>query len=57
MPRWVIIFSVVAIVAGIFGLTGNSEGDADIATIVLFLFLALIVLALIFGGAIWKNVS
>ena len=57
MLRWVLIFAAIAIIAGLFGFTGLSEGAADIAKIIFFLFLALIVLALIFGGVIWKKIS
>lgn len=57
MLRWVLIFAAIAIIAGLFGFTGISEGAADIAKIIFFLFLALIVLALIFGGVIWKKIS
>lgn len=57
MLRWVLTFLVIAIVAGIFGFTGISQGAAAIAKIIFFMFLALIVLALVFGGTIWKKVS
>lgn len=57
MLRWVLAFLVIAIIAGIFGFTGIAAGAAAIAKVIFFIFCTLIVLALIFGGAIWKKVS
>jgi len=57
MLRWVLTFLIVAIIAGIFGFTGIAEGAASIAKVIFFIFLALVVLSLIFGGSIWKKVD
>lgn len=57
MLRWVLTFLAIAIIAGIFGFTGISQGAAEIARVIFFLFLALIALALILGATIWKKVS
>ena len=57
MFRWILIFLVIASIAGIFGFTGIAAGGGEIAKIIFFIFLALVVLALVFGGTIWKKVS
>lgn len=57
MLRWVLTFLIIAIIAGIFGFTGIVAGAAEIAKIIFVIFLALVVLALVFGGVIWKKVS
>ncbi len=49
MLRWAVIFLVIAIVAGLFGLTGVSEAASSIAKGLFTLFLILFALALIFG--------
>lgn len=56
MLRSVLTFLVVAIIAAIFGFTDIAAGAAEIAKVIFFIFIALIVLAFIFGGAIWKKV-
>jgi uncharacterized membrane protein YtjA (UPF0391 family) len=45
MIKWAIIFAVIAIVAGLFGFTGIAAGAAGIAK---FLFVAAVVIFLIF---------
>lgn len=50
MLRWSVVFFLIAIVAGIFGFTGISEGAASIAQVLFFIFLGLFLLALLFGG-------
>lgn len=57
MLRWVIIFLVIALIAGVLGFTGIAEGAAEIAQVIFFIFLALLVLALVFGSWIWKKAS
>ncbi len=49
MLYWSIVFFVVSIIAAIFGFGGISEGTADIAKILFFVFLVLFVVSLIFG--------
>jgi uncharacterized membrane protein YtjA (UPF0391 family) len=55
MLRWALIFLVVAIVAAIFGFTGIASAAAGIAKFIFFLFVALFVLALIFGSSLFKS--
>ena len=55
MLRWAAIFLVIAIVAAIFGFGGISEGAADIAKVLFFIFLAGLVLVLVLGGTIFKK--
>lgn len=55
MLRWSVIFFVIAIVAAIFGFGGIAEGAADIAKILFFIFLALFVIAILFGASIFKR--
>jgi uncharacterized membrane protein YtjA (UPF0391 family) len=52
MLRWSAIFFVIAIVAAIFGFTGIAQGAASIAQVLFFIFAALFLLALIFGGLV-----
>lgn len=54
MLRWVIIFFIIAIIAGLLGFTNLSGDLAYIAKILFFIFLLLLVLSLIFGKRIWK---
>lgn len=55
MLRWSIIFFVIAIIAAIFGFGGIAEGAADIAKVLFFIFLALFVIAILFGASIFKR--
>jgi uncharacterized membrane protein YtjA (UPF0391 family) len=55
MLRWSVIFFVIAIIAAIFGFGGIAEGAADIAKVLFFVFLALFVIAILFGASIFKR--
>lgn len=55
MLRWAVIFFIIAIIAGIFGFGGISEGAADIAKVLFFIFLIGLVLVLVFGASIFKK--
>jgi uncharacterized membrane protein YtjA (UPF0391 family) len=55
MLRWSVIFFVIAIIAAIFGFGGIAEGAADVAKVLFFLFLALFVVAVLFGASIFKR--
>lgn len=55
MLKWSAIFFVIAIVAAIFGFTGIAEGAADVAKIIFFIFLALVLLTFILGVSIFKK--
>jgi uncharacterized membrane protein YtjA (UPF0391 family) len=52
MIRWAITFAILALIAGVLGFGGMAAGFADIAKILLFVFLALCVLALLLGRSI-----
>ena len=47
MLGWAIAFFVIAIIAAVFGFGGIAEASADIAQIIFFVFLALVVITLI----------
>ncbi len=49
MLRWAILFAILALVAGVLGFGGLAGDFALIAKILLFLFLALFVVALVIG--------
>jgi uncharacterized membrane protein YtjA (UPF0391 family) len=55
MLRWAVIFFIIAIIAGIFGFGGISEGAADIAKVLFFIFLVGFVLVLVLGATIFKK--
>jgi uncharacterized membrane protein YtjA (UPF0391 family) len=54
MLRWALIFFVVALIASIFGFTNIAAGAADIAKIIFFVFLALLLVSLILGASLFK---
>ena len=54
MLSWALAFFIVAIIAAIFGFTGIAAGAATIARFLCFVFVALFVLALIFGASLFK---
>jgi uncharacterized membrane protein YtjA (UPF0391 family) len=55
MLRWSAIFFVIAIIAAIFGFGGIAEGAASVAKVLFFIFLALFLIAIIFGATIFKK--
>lgn len=55
MLRWSAIFFVIAIIAAIFGFGGIAEGAASVAKVLFFIFLALFLIAVIFGASIFKK--
>ncbi len=50
MLRLALMFFVVAIIAAVFGFGGIATASAEIAQLVFFIFLALLVVSLIFGA-------
>jgi uncharacterized membrane protein YtjA (UPF0391 family) len=50
MLRWALIFLVVALVAAVLGFGGIASGAAEIAKILFFVFLALLVISLVAGA-------
>ena len=57
MLRWALIFTVISLIAGLFGFTGLSEGAAGIAKILFGLFLALFLIFLLLGVTVAKKLS
>jgi len=49
MIRWAITFAILALIAGVLGFGNLAGGFADIAKILLFVFLVLFVISLIMG--------
>jgi uncharacterized membrane protein YtjA (UPF0391 family) len=47
MPRYALVFAILAVLAGLFGFIGLSDNLAFIARVLLFLFLAGFVLSLV----------
>ncbi len=57
MLRWTAIFFVIAIIAAIFGFTNIAQGAAEIAKLLFFIFLVLVLLTGILGVTIFKKRS
>lgn len=55
MLRWAAIFLVIAIVAAIFGFGGIAESSAEIAKIIFYIFIVLLLLSLIFGAKVFNK--
>ncbi|WP_262695654.1 DUF1328 domain-containing protein [Kordiimonas aquimaris] len=49
MLRAALMFFIVAIIAGLFGFGGIAAATADIAQLLFFIFVALLVISLVFG--------
>ena len=47
MLRWALIFLLISIVAALFGFTGLSLATADVARIIFYIFLVLLLISLI----------
>ena len=48
--KWALVFFVIAIIAAVFGFTGIAAGAEDIARVLFFLFLAVVVLFVILAA-------
>jgi uncharacterized membrane protein YtjA (UPF0391 family) len=46
MLSWILIFLVIALIAGLLGFTGLAEASAGIAQIIFFFFIILLVVSL-----------
>lgn len=53
MLRYAAIFAIIAIIAAVFGFGGIAEGAADIAKVLFYIFIALLVLTFIFGAKVF----
>lgn len=52
--KWAIVFAIIALIAGLFGFGGIAAGAGDIARILFFVFLGLMVLFFILGAFVYK---
>ena len=50
MLYWALVFLVIALLAAVFGFTGDYVAAAGIAKILFFIFLVLFVVSLVAGG-------
>ena len=55
--KWALIFGVIAIIAALFGFGGIAEGAADIAKVLFFIFLAVVVILVLLGVTLFKSVT
>jgi len=55
--KWALVFLVISIIAGVLGFTGISQGSADIARVLFFIFLAICVVLFILGLTVFKAVT
>lgn len=57
MLKWSFIFLIVALIAGLLGFTSIAGASIAIAKVLFFVFIAIFILMLIFGGALFKGVK
>ena len=50
MLKWVLIFAVIAVMAGVFGFTGIAGASTEIARTLFFVCLALMIIAALIGA-------
>jgi uncharacterized membrane protein YtjA (UPF0391 family) len=55
MLNWVVIFFIIALVAGVFGFTGIAAQAVGIAQILFFIFIVLFLISLILHVRIGRN--
>jgi uncharacterized membrane protein YtjA (UPF0391 family) len=55
--KWAFAFFLISLVAALFGFGGISEGAADIAKFLFFIFLAICVIFLVLGVTIFRSVA
>jgi uncharacterized membrane protein YtjA (UPF0391 family) len=55
--KWALVALVVAVIAGIFGFSGVAEGAADIAKILVGIFLVIAIALGILGATVYKKVT
>ena len=53
MLNWALVFLVLGLIAALFGFTGIAGASIGIAKILFFVFLAIFVVMLLFGG--WRG--
>jgi uncharacterized membrane protein YtjA (UPF0391 family) len=55
--KWALFFLVISLIAALFGFSGISQGAADIAKILFFIFLTVCAVLFILGLTIYKSVT
>jgi uncharacterized membrane protein YtjA (UPF0391 family) len=55
--RWALAFLVIALIAALFGFTGISEGSADLAKLLFFIFLTVVVILVLLGATAYRSVT
>ena len=50
LVRWIIVFLIFALLASLFGFTNAASGFSEIAKVLLFVFVVLLIISLFFGG-------
>lgn len=55
--KWAVVFGIIAVIAAVFGFGGVAAGAADIAQILFFVFLGLVILFVILGLFVPKKVT
>jgi uncharacterized membrane protein YtjA (UPF0391 family) len=55
MLRYAVIFFVIALIAALFGFGGIATGAAAIAKVLFFVFVALLVITLLFGSTLSRR--
>ena len=56
MLRYAVIFFIIAIIAAFFGFGGIASGAAEIAKILFFIFVGLVVVFLVLGATIFNKI-
>ncbi len=52
--KWAFLFLVISIIAAIFGFGGVAAGAAEIAKVLFFIFVAIFVVLLVLGLALFR---
>jgi uncharacterized membrane protein YtjA (UPF0391 family) len=55
--KWALIFLVISLIAALFGFGGISEGAADIAKVLFFIFVVICVILFLLGAFTYKAVT
>jgi uncharacterized membrane protein YtjA (UPF0391 family) len=54
--RWALFFFVISIIAALFGFSGIAAGSADIARVLFFIFLAIVIVLVILGLMTYRSI-
>ena len=54
--RWALVFGIIAF-AALFGFTDIAHGAADIAKVLFFIFLGVVVILVVLGLTVYKSVT